>query len=54
MILFYLFLFLLFIIFAYLWVNGIDFMQENHPDYKGEDFLNWDSEIQNEKDNIHK
>ena len=24
------------------WVNGIDYMKENHPDYKGEDFLNWD------------
>lgn len=24
------------------WVVGIDYMKENHPDYKGEDFLNWD------------
>ena len=23
-----------------LWVKGIDFMNENHPDYKGEDFFN--------------
>ena len=23
-----------------LWVEGIDFMNKNHPDYKGEDFLN--------------
>lgn len=23
------------------WVRGIDHMQKNHPDYKGEDFLNW-------------
>ncbi len=22
------------------WVDGIDYMNENHPDYKGEDFLN--------------
>jgi hypothetical protein len=22
------------------WVRGIDYMKENHPDYKGEDFLN--------------
>lgn len=22
-----------------LWVNGIDHMKENHPDYKGDDFL---------------
>ena len=21
------------------WVRGIDYMKENHPDYKGEDFL---------------
>lgn len=26
------------------WVRGIDYMQKNHPDYKGEDFLNWDNE----------
>lgn len=29
-------------IISYFWVKGIDYMQENHPDYKGEDFLNWD------------
>lgn len=27
-------------IFATFWVRGIDYMKENHPDYKGEDFLN--------------
>jgi hypothetical protein len=27
---------------AILWVKGIDYMHKNHPDYKGEDFLNWD------------
>jgi hypothetical protein len=21
------------------WVRGIDYMKDNHPDYKGEDFL---------------
>ena len=26
------------------WVRGIDYMKENHPDYKGEDFLNWGEE----------
>lgn len=26
------------------WVRGIDYMKKNHPDYKGEDFLNWDRE----------
>ena len=24
---------------VWLWVGGIDFMQKNHPNYKGEDFL---------------
>jgi len=24
------------------WVSGIDYMKENHPDYKGDDFLNDD------------
>ena len=23
------------------WVRGIDNMKKKHPDYKGEDFLNW-------------
>jgi hypothetical protein len=23
-----------------LWVSGIDYMKNNHPDYKGEDFFN--------------
>ena len=26
------------------WVEGIDYMQKNHPDYKGDDFLNWGAE----------
>lgn len=25
---------------VWLWVRGIDYMKENHPDYKGEDFFN--------------
>jgi len=29
-------------IISYLWVRGIDYMKENHPDYKGEDFLDWE------------
>lgn len=24
-----------------LWVRGIDYMQKNHPNYKGDDFLHW-------------
>ena len=27
-------------IISYFWVKGIDYMQENHPGYKGEDFFN--------------
>ena len=27
-------------IIAILWANGIDNMNKNHPDYKGDDFLN--------------
>jgi hypothetical protein len=34
----------------YFWVKGIDFMQKNHPDYKGEDFLNWGNDKENEDD----
>lgn len=26
------------------WVRGIDYMKENHPDYKGEDFLDWEND----------
>ena len=31
-------------IIAIFWVKGIDNMKKNHPNYKGEDFLNWDIE----------
>ena len=24
---------------VYFWVKGIDFMQKNHPDYKGDDLF---------------
>ena len=26
-------------IISYFWVRGIDYMKENHPDYKGEDLF---------------
>jgi hypothetical protein len=30
---------------VYLWVRGIDYMKENHPDYKGNDlFGEWDED----------
>jgi hypothetical protein len=28
---------------AYFWVKGIDYMKRNHPDYRGEDFLDWEN-----------
>jgi len=31
-------------IISFFWVRGIDYMHKNHPDYKGEDFLNWGEE----------
>ena len=35
---------------SYLWVRGIDYMKENHPDYKGDDlFGDFDED---DKDNI--
>ena len=34
--------FILATIVSIFWVRGIDYMKENHPDYKGEDFLNED------------
>lgn len=36
--------FILAAIISYFWVGNIDYMKENHPDYKGEDFLNWDED----------
>ena len=30
---------------SWAWVKGISYMNENHTDYKGEDFLNWDSDV---------
>ena len=31
--------FILAAIVSFFWVKNIDYMKENHPDYKGEDFL---------------
>ena len=35
---------------AIIWVKGIDYMKENHPDYKGDDLFGEFDE--NDKDNI--
>ena len=35
---------------CWMWVNGMDYMNENHPDYKGDDlFGEWDED---DKDQI--
>jgi len=33
-----------------LWVMGNNHMQKHHPDYKGEDFLDWGKDDENESD----
>jgi hypothetical protein len=30
---------------AVFWVRGVDYMKENHPDYKGKDLFDEDDEI---------
>jgi hypothetical protein len=35
---------------SFFWVRGIDYMQKNHPDYKGDDFLNWGDDEDNDTD----
>jgi hypothetical protein len=35
---------------GWMWIKGIDYMKENHPDYKGDDWLNWDNDSENEND----
>ena len=42
--------FLLAAMVAIFWVRGIDYMKENHPDYKGEDFLDFKNDPENEND----
>ena len=48
---------LMFVVVAFIswrWVEGIDYMKKNHPDYKGDDlFGKWDDdEIENDKNQI--
>jgi hypothetical protein len=40
------------VIVGILLVNGIDNMKENHPDYKGGDFLDWDDNKTHTEDKI--
>ncbi len=45
--------FVLAAIVSFFWVRGIDYMHKNHPDYKGEDFLNWsDEDNENDKHQV--
>jgi len=32
------------------WVVGIDYMNKNHPVYKGDDFFDWENDPENEND----
>jgi hypothetical protein len=43
-----LFTFALLLSLVWLWSGGIDYMNKNHPDYKGEDFLNWTEDEKND------
>jgi hypothetical protein len=36
-------------IIAFFWVRGIDYMKENHPDYKGEDLFDEYTSNENKK-----
>jgi hypothetical protein len=40
----YLLMFVVVLVVSILWVRGIDYMDKNHPDYKGEDFFNEEEE----------
>ena len=46
----YLVMFVITAIISYLWVQGIDNMKNEHSDYKGEDFLNFEDD---EKENCN-
>ena len=33
---------------CWMWIKGIHYMKENHPDYKGEDLFNEEDEEEND------
>ena len=39
------------ILLSWKYVDDVDYMDKNHPDYKREEFLNWDRENDNWDDN---
>lgn len=49
MYIFYIIMFCFVALISWLWVRGISNMKEKHPEYKGQDFLNWvdDDEYEN-------
>jgi hypothetical protein len=53
MIAFWFFMVIFVLTISILWVRGIDNMKNNHPDYKGEDFLDWDK-MKKYEDNLYK
>ena len=48
----FLFEFIIVLIISGLWVYGIDKAITEDPDYKGEDFLNWDDDKVHTEDKI--
>jgi len=40
------------IIISWVWITGIDNMNDDHPEYKGEDLLNWDDDKFHTEDKI--
>ena len=52
MIYFFIGMFVSVVIVSWFWATGIDNMKENHPDYKGNDFLNWDDDKIHTEDKI--
>ena len=47
------FMFIFALVITIVWVNAIDNMHKNHPNYKGEDFLNWDK-MKKYEDDLYK
>ena len=40
--------FILATIVSIFWVRGIDYMKENHPEYKGDGWMDWDETDHND------
>ena len=47
-------MFLVLVVIVFFWVRGIDNMMKNHPDYKGEDWLNWGDDKKEDKNENRK